>query len=663
MTSSSNTLDDASRTDPSVEQRRACDRCRRIKRRCEGGQTCKQCAGQNLLCTYQDQVAKIRTVADLQRHSRAHIEALENRLRNAEQALRKPGQHLVSSALRGLVQNAPHPDDPSPDDIAASFQALSLDGHSPDPGFQGESSSGMMVKMAVEAKSGRPSMSERKTPAPKPWRMKPWDDHLIRPPLSFPDDEQLTSLVSLYFSNVNIFLPVLQRRIFEDHVSQGLHRLQYDFACTLLLVCALGSLYLTQSSLSEHDRLTLAWEYYVQVELCGEFLRQQPTTHDLQAYCLAAIFLNCVDSPRSSWLIVGFGLQFVQDIGSHRRAPMIRTEEELEKRATWVLVLLDVQLGAALGRNTTMNPFDLHIGPPCECDDEYWGPESPGVQPAQAPSSMAFFSCMVRLYRIFHFLLKNLYSTSRFYTATGIDDLRPIVAELEITLKKWFNSIPPYLTWDPDRREALFFDQSAALHCFYQYTCMLIHRPFIPASRLKQPVNQSASVSLPELNALHACTNAARACLNVADIHRRRRPDTPLFFSQEPLFTAAMVFILDRWARPQRTDDGSRNLTEIHTVVDILRSQQPRWPSSGFLVTVLERLLYLDRTPDDPSTDTASEAPESWVALAQAWFKAGSSAQAYQTPRAFEIPPALAGDHDVPVTRHRQLRADFAMDL
>jgi hypothetical protein len=113
-----------------------------------------------------------------------------------------------------------------------------------------------------------------------------WDDHSIVSHLSFPDSALTSSLISLYFSNVNAFIPVLHRPIFEEAVSQGLHMLQDDFASTLLLVCALGSLYLADSSMYNQDRRKLAWNFYNQVELCGHSLRRQPTTYDLQAYCV-----------------------------------------------------------------------------------------------------------------------------------------------------------------------------------------------------------------------------------------------------------------------------------------------------------------------------------------------------------------------------------------
>ncbi|KAF8197733.1 fungal-specific transcription factor domain-containing protein [Mycena galopus ATCC 62051] len=670
--------------------KRACDRCRRLKRRCEfspssaiavfdtekllgdGGQICGPCSVKNILCHYEE-TAAIRSVSDIQRgsYTRAYVESLELRLKNAEEELRQPGQHLVSGIIKRLIKplTPPHPRDSGPHDIAASFQALFLDDPPPDPGFQGESSAAMMVKAAVAIKPDRPATRGRRTSAPNPWIFKPWDPHSTAlHHLNFPDPHLLKSLISLYFTHVNLFIPVLHRPLFEDDVSNQLHTRRADFAATLLLACALGCLYLPDSTVTSQDRVKLAWTWYDQVELCGHSLHRQPTTYDLQAYCLASQFLIYSSNPRLSWTVVGFGLRIAQDIGALRRNIMapIATEEELEKRATWrvdtnlsILILLDVQLACALGRLTTLNPFDLDIGLPSEFDDEGW---QPGHEPGHTPSTIAFFNCAIGLYRILHFLLKNFYSTSRLYTASRIHDFHALAAELDVTLSKWFSSIPQHLIWDPQGPDGPFFAQSAALYCFYHYTKMLLHRPFM------------LTMGVTDLRALRICTREAYACINVANIHRHRRPNSPLFFSQEPIFTAAMVLMLNMWRYPQHVDEQAQNLVHIQTVLDIFKSQQPHWSSAGFFITVLERLLALEYTSEqvdvgardsDLYTGTPVEGlgapadePQPWITLAQAWLAGAVLDQNSMSDTLATLPPVFAGDdQDVGTVALHRLRA------
>ncbi|KAJ6453884.1 hypothetical protein C8R47DRAFT_1083286 [Mycena vitilis] len=167
--------------------------------------------------------------------------------------------------------------------------------------------------------------------------------------------------------------------------------------------------------------------------------------------------------------------------------------------------------------------------------------------------------------------------------------------------------------------------------------------------------------------------------IRVANIHHQRRPDSPLFLSQSPLFTAAAVLILNtwHWGRSQRTDDRVQDLANVQVALGILRSQQPRWPSSGFLVTVLERLLALDCLPttqtDDPSdgvgnveavadtdieTLTTAEGLDgaAWIGLARAWLTSGKVSGGEDSLPLGEMPPVFVGDQELPDPRQAAAR-------
>src|ERR1700722_7831357 len=82
-----------------------------------------------------------------------------------------------------------------------------------------------------------------------------------------------------------------------------------------------------------------------------------------------------------------------------------------------------------------------------------------------------------------------------------------------------FASMPRELVrWDPNRENEVFFSQSVALYASYYHLQILIHRPFIPLPRNPSPL------SFPSLA---ICTNAARSCSHVVDIHRKRNLRTP----------------------------------------------------------------------------------------------------------------------------------------
>ncbi|KAJ7915228.1 fungal-specific transcription factor domain-containing protein [Mycena leptocephala] len=670
------------------KNKRACDACRRRKQRCDG-ERCASCVRFQRNCTYEGPAAVLNVgdaaelSASYDSYGSNYVADLERRLKTAEASLQQskpcpPMSPLYARAIRSIENpfSPPHPEDSEFADIADSFRALSLGNAPPDPGFRGKSSAAMLVKAAVVVTSGggttAPQTCYRTPPATEPWT-RPWGDDLMIPPhsLSFPADHLMHSLVSLYFSNVNLFIPVLHRPTFEECVHQRLHMRNLGFGTLLLLVCSLGALYVTELAISHTERQKLAWKWYNQVELCGHSLRHPPTLYDIQAYCLAVQFLHCTSNPRSAWLIAGFGLRLAQDLGLHRHKFKARTSavaEELEKRTFWILVFLDTQLSGSTGRSAMLDPVETDVTMPCECDDEYWHRSGPGIQPRNKPSTTSFFNCLLNLYRILHFLLRTLYTTRANHIRARRVNLMPnLAAELDSALTKWFSSIPDHLIWPSDHPDTLFFEQSAVLHCLYYYTRMLIHRPFIPGV---------SSMVQSDPQALGICAAAARACILVADTHRRRRPDNPLLFSQSPVFTAAMILIINEWSNPPSPRNPRDNFAHVFATVDILKTQQERWPSSGLFITVLERLLSLDPdtppqfsdhpdalNPDHP-TDSVSVIFQSDFVPAPAapsWMGGSKSNQTPLHRRTVDvptpsvaIPPAFVGDEEIlPRAAHR----------
>ncbi|KAJ7136846.1 fungal-specific transcription factor domain-containing protein [Mycena epipterygia] len=635
------------------KRKRACDICRRKKRRCDGREKCSRCTKHNFTCTYVGLSTATRpagpsapedlhdTSNSMPGHSRSYVEALETRVKTLEtrvktlEALleqhkveRGPGVEIIRHAIRDL--NCPWPEPHSDDltfvEIDKSFRSLSVNSDV-SQGFQGKSSGAMLVKVAVDIRNSVKNASAADSTAhevPRPMISKHWEAPESSPPpaYSFPEDDLLASLLSLYFTSVNPFLPLFQRPLFEACVNQRLHQTHSGFAKTLLLVCALGARYSSDPRVSTND-IPLAApagsRWFDQVELSGH-LDRSPTLYDLQSYCvgsrfvcriiphfvlpqLAAEFLECTSRPRTSWTIVGFGIRLAQDIGAHRfKVPSsdIPFEEELEKRASWILFLLEAQISTALGRCIVLHPHDFDIGMPTRCDDEYWvglaNSAAPMFsQPANKPSVLEFFIRILELNRIMAFSCKMLYATNRSKTLMGLNDDRweeQIVVEIDSALNTWFETIPDHLRWDPDNliQDDIFFDQSATLYCMYYHTQILIHRPFIPAMK---------PASNPKLPSLAICNTAARACSHVAQIQQQRRPNNPLWFSQTSLFTSAIVLLLNIWGGSAsgvgRIYAAEKDLADVHRCIAVLRAQRQQWPSTGPLLDTLQELVAVDR--------------------------------------------------------------------
>lgn len=521
-----------------------------------------------------------------------------------------PAVELISWALRNIngPLPVPHSDDLSFLDIAAKMDALSLDRPGSN-GYLGKSSQAMLVKAAIDLKDDlaqppRPRIAFTSNPC----SVNPWEQEIARPAYTFPEDDLAASLVSLYFTEISVILPLLHRRTFEGGVATGLHFHDHGFAGTLLLVCALGAWY------SDDPRVYLSgdtsggsagWKWYSQVQLAGQSPFGQTTLYDLQCYCLATQFLERASGPRAAWKMVGFGLRLAQDIGAHRKKASPETitlEAELEKRAYWIMVVFDAQLSSSLGRSYAMQNPDYDVDLPVGCEGQIWEAHAPhpGFVQQPTPARIDFFRCIIRLNRIMALALKVLYGSNDIKRKIALRDEKwqsKIVMEFDSALNEWFEGVPAHLRWDASNPDDIFFDQSAALHCSYYLARIFTHRPFIPAIH-----GAAVPMSIPSLS---VCNTAARACIHVAEIQHQSRPKNPLVFGQTAVFTAGVVLLLNVLGGDGLGRGAENDLADVQRCITILRAHKTRWASTGPLIHALEQLVRI--APVRPPRETAFE--------------------------------------------------------
>lgn len=109
---------------------------------------------------------------------------------------------------------------------------------------------------------------------------------------TFPDPDLLSSLVDLYFTYSNAFMPLLHRPTFEKAVADNLHQQEVQFAATVLLVCAIGVRF------SEDPRVTnvpydhycsLGWIWFYQSQEMHQSVLYKPSLHAIQCYCVSCV--------------------------------------------------------------------------------------------------------------------------------------------------------------------------------------------------------------------------------------------------------------------------------------------------------------------------------------------------------------------------------------
>ncbi|KAJ3518564.1 hypothetical protein NM688_g9420 [Phlebia brevispora] len=256
---------------------------------------------------------------------------------------------------------------------------------------------------------------------------------------------------------------------------------------------------------------------------------------------------------------------------------------------------MDRSLSSVLGRPCAIQDHDIDADLPIECDDEYWINDDPSLafkQPEGKPSTVTFFNCALRLMQINVFALRTVYSINKSKALLGF--VGPqweqfIVAELDSTMNRWIDSVPDHLRWDPHMENLVFLSQSAHLYASYYALQITVHRPYIPSPR------KPSGVSFPSLA---ICTNAARSCIHVLDVHAKRTGFTS-YMNQMALFSSGIVLLLNIWGakRSGSVADPVKEMKEVHKAMNMLKTLEPRWYTAGQVWDILYNLANVGDLP------------------------------------------------------------------
>ncbi|EIW84586.1 hypothetical protein CONPUDRAFT_142805, partial [Coniophora puteana RWD-64-598 SS2] len=504
----------------------ACVMCRRRKVQCDGDKNtekkCSTCVANNFDCTWAERAKRGKRRS---RVTKAYVESLESRLEQMERLLANvypggitsqeldihtdhgnaPETHITSVSPRPIVTRkamigpaALRSDDPtspsngpeSSDEEVDTFNLKlsdSLRNMTLNPGhhrFFGKSSGLAFVQQAIDLKTEHTGEQRHNMRDIFYRRRSEFLNRYLEdipnqpddPPFTFPEPDLARQLIDLYFTYTNSVSPLLHQPTFERKYADGLHIRDPAFGAVLLLVCAVAapwcedSRVLLPGSGAEHHA---GWQWFEQVQSVKKTLLGPPCLEDLQMHCLSSLYLQGTSSPQACWTVVGIGIRLAQDVGAHRRKvynTRLTVEDELWKRAFWVLVTLDRTLSAGWGRPCAIHDEDFDVDLPVVCDDEYWehsDPEQAFTQPPEHPSTAAFFIAFIKLTQILAFALRTIYSINKSKMSLGFVGQKweqRIVSELDSALNEWFDSLPDHLRWDPNIQDPIFRLQSCTLY-------------------------------------------------------------------------------------------------------------------------------------------------------------------------------------------------------
>ncbi|KAF9646992.1 hypothetical protein BDM02DRAFT_2831037 [Thelephora ganbajun] len=447
--------------------------------------------------------------------------------------------------------------------------------------FYGKSSVFVLTSQAVNESRKEIGVGDMPYRRKEFWITPDWMFSILESPparFEYPDMDLMRHLVDCYFDNLNIILPLLHRPSYTRSIEEGLHHVDSNFGATVLLVCAIGCRY-TEDPRVMHEITTstscTAWKFFNQIyQLKRKRIHYLPhSLYEAQIYPLAALFLEGYSPPETSWVVIGTGLRVMQDSGVHRKffSEQQSLENELWKRAFWVLIVLDRSFSTLLGRSCALQDEDFDANLPLLCNDEDL--EESGLKsPAQSPTHMCCFVAAIKLNQILAFALRTLYSTKKSRVVLGYVGKRweqRILATLDSALNKWMDTVPEHLRWGSKslQQNRTYLIQSAFLWCQFYEIQLHIHRMFA----LRDPPD-------PELTASSTiiCKSAAKQCIGIiesaADVLV-----TPLCTHVliKPMFSSCIFLLLIFW-RKKVIDYDSPEYHAVNVATEMLHLTSQR---------------------------------------------------------------------------------------
>ncbi|KAG7449923.1 uncharacterized protein BT62DRAFT_944522 [Guyanagaster necrorhizus] len=574
---------------------RACDMCKRKKVRCDSeqmpGKRCTNCISFNYTCTHIEALNSMGS-------AKGYVQRLERRLRKLESLFKRflPDVDMDTELTEGSTDDESSSSKFSRTEYydqrvsVLSNEVNRLLSMSPEKHFFGKSCCIPYIPLIIQKRAqylGKEKIDPIHQTLSIKRREQFWDvqsyyslkidDSL--PDYLFPDEDLMSALVDLYFTYHNCYLPLLHRPTFENDMNAGLHLSDYMFAGTLLLVCALGARNSYDPRVFDECNGEAGWQWFEQITPFRSSLhdRSATTLYELQIHCLSSLYLESVGLWESVWTQVGLALRLAQNVGAHmHRNNPPNARDELWKRVFWVLMFLDVSLACLYGHAVTLHYEDFDLDFPLECDDAFWNHPDPTLnftQPSQQPSQISFFVYLLKLVNIMSYIKDIVYYTRKPLMVLDGQHRPPeteIVSNIDSVLDRWVNSIPGHLRWDPGRKEQLFFHQSGFLYITYQYTRILLHRPYIPQTfDRKTPLTLYPSVA--------TCMEAAMSCLDVINVQKQRGYIESLSVVAF-VNSATLVLLLIFWSGYGSGNDpsASREMQSVFVCMEMMKAIEDR---------------------------------------------------------------------------------------
>ncbi|KAF5354715.1 hypothetical protein D9756_005344 [Leucocoprinus leucothites] len=483
----------------------------------------------------------------------------------------------------------------------------------------------------------------------------------------FPPESVANELLDLFFCQMNIYLPLLHRPTFERYWRERLHHENVWFATLCILMFAVASRWydlggeeLKRWAQDANQWKAAGWRWFfiaLDVHCSRRSLSCPATLLEIQTFVLMVLFLRGTTCVAVAWLFVSIGIRKAQDRGAHRRTvyrSYPNADDELWKRAFWILLAFDHVLGASLGRGIATGQEDYDLDFPLEVDDEYWDTSNARTnfkQPNNIPSKVSAFNHFIKLTEIIAFAAKTLYPVDKrkvFFGFIKGDWTAEVVRQLKMALEEWVQKIPPHLRWETENTDPIFSRQAASIHSLYYCVAMTVWRPFCPYK--PAVATHRSEIEERQSTAMSQCATSIKACAAILEVELQRGlSNHPNMINVSLVCAGTLAIILYVLQRKMIASGQGKTLvrdyeiektgifiSDLFDAVDVcmkvLTLTQPTWEYAEFVIDQLKAALPPDRNMNFESLDIPMPPVQGISDVMRVPGHLGSSPPAFQIP-------------------------------
>ncbi|KAK9723081.1 hypothetical protein K7432_002140 [Basidiobolus ranarum] len=280
----------------------------------------------------------------------------------------------------------------------------------------------------------------------------------------FPTQEIENQLLEVYFSRSHNYFPIFNKAGFLQRLNSG------KGVSNVLLnsICAVGCIL---------EGLTVFKDPGISRSATRFFFNRAKTELDKQ-YHISSLYtvqglLLMAFNPAGGWLFLGMAVRMAQDLGLHRNIEsdsLDPIEKQNRKLAWWGCVIFDRLHSAMGGKPLAINEDDFDTTLPMDYGLKDKGDVSPG-----SSTSLRYLTQTVRLTMLISKIIRGIYiprSGAKNKSSTNLWSLNKSLSDWETSLSPEFR-----IQYDNPPNTSTF---ACLINSFYQYSLILLNRPFIP---------------------------------------------------------------------------------------------------------------------------------------------------------------------------------------